>query len=207
MNLGRSQILRLLSGLLAVALTAAVVAGCGSDDDDGPSSEDVPAGAVASVGDVQVSKQDLAAQVAVLKRMQRGNDAGGMGKAAMRSQLETQALASLLTREAIEQEAADRGIEVSPAEVRKSFLASSSRQFKNKRELKRFLGGQSVQELVAQLRLQQLSQRISDQVSEKAGGGKKGAKAAKEFQQEFQKRWQDRTACAEGYTAPGCATD
>jgi hypothetical protein len=194
--------LRLPYGLLAVALASAVIAGCGSDDsDDAPSSADVPAGAVATVGDEQIGKQDLAAQVAVLKRAQRGGD--GMGQ----KQLETQALAALLTRAAIEQEAADRGVEVSPAEVRKSFRSTSRDQFRTRKALRRFLGGQTEQDLIAQLRLQELSERIGEQISKEAGGGKEGAKAVKDFQQELQKRWQDRTACAKGYTAPGCSAD
>jgi hypothetical protein len=110
-------------------------------------------------------------------------------------------------REALEQEAADRDIEVSDAEVRQRWESASQGQFKTKKALRRFLGGQTEQDLLDQLRLQVLTERIHEQVGEQAGGGKKGAKAVREFQKDFQKRWQNRTACREGYAAAGCADD
>lgn len=201
---------RRLLALLAAALLAVVAIGCG-DGDDNASSDDVPSGSVATIGDVEISAQDLDDQVVVLARAQRsggssGNKGGDPSKAE-RKQLEAQALSTLLLREALEQEAADRNIEVTDAEVRERWEAASQGQFKTKKALQRFLGGQTEQDLLAQLRLQVLNERIHQQVSEQAGGGKKGAKAVAEFQKEFQKRWQDRTACAEGYTAAGCSDD
>jgi hypothetical protein len=198
---------RLLVALLAIAFSALVAVGCGGGDDgDSPSANDVPSGAVATVGDVEVSKQDLDEQVAVLVRAQGpqgGGEAADVSRE-LRDQLEAQALALLLMRQALEQEAADRDVEVSDAEVRERWEAASKSQFKTKRALKRFLGGQTERELLGQLRLQLLTERIHQQVSEEAGGGKQGAKAIREFQKEFLQRWQDRTACAEGYTASGC---
>lgn len=194
-----------LAALLAVALLGTVAIGCGGDDS--PSSDDVPSGAVATVDGVEISDQDLDEQVAALARAQRS--VGGAQKGAVtpqvRKQLQAQALSMLLLRQALEQEAADRGIEVSNAEVRARWEAASQGQFKTKKALQRFLGGQTERDIIAQLRLQTLTERINQQVSEQAGGGKQGAKAVKQFQKDFQQSLQDDTACAEGYTAAtGC---
>jgi hypothetical protein len=214
MDLGNPQVWRAarrLIALLVAALLTVVAIGCGGDDDSG--SGDVPSDSVATIGDTEISKGDLDDQVVVLARTQRssggspasGGDDGDEPSDAERKQLETQALSMLLLREALEQEAADRDIEVSDAEVEERWDAAIQAQFKTKKALKRFLGGQTEEALLAQLRLQVLTERIHKQVSEQAGGGKKSAKAVMEFQNEFQKRWQNRTACAEGYTAAGCS--
>jgi len=195
-----------LSLLVALAL-AVVLASCGGGDDgdDAPQAGDVPAGAVATVNGVEISNDDLDAQVAVLARAQRGKDK--KPSSAERKQLQAQALSTLLQRQALEQEAKDRGVKVTKAEVRKQWSSVSRSQFKTRKALRRFLGGQTLNDLLAQLRLQTLSERILQQVSEEAGGGKEGAKAAKEFQKEFQQRWQEQTACAKGFKAAGCADD
>jgi len=200
---------RRLAVLLAAALLAAP-AGCG-DDGDSPSSDDVPSGAVATVGETEISEAELDEQVDALVRAQRGS--GGNDDSAadappssqQREQLESQALSTLLQRQALEQEAADREIEVTPAEVRQRWEAASRGQFKTRKALRRFLGGQTERDLLAQLRLQVLAERVHQQVSEEAGGGKDGAKAVKQFQKDFQQRWSNRTACADGYTAAACA--
>jgi hypothetical protein len=194
----------LLAGCVVVA-----TAGCGGggSDEPPPRPPSVPAGAVAAVGDAGVSKRDLAAEVAALRRARIGdrpNRAGGRVRVG-REQLEAQALTALLMREALEQEAADRDIEVTRAEVRRRWRAASRRQFKTRRALRRFLGGQTENDLLDQLRMQQLSERIHAQVAEQAGGGKQGAKAVRAFQEDFQRRWRERTACAAGYAAAGCA--
>ena len=108
------------------------------------------------------------------------------------------ALSTLLLAAALEQEAKARGVEVSDAEVRKTWRGVAARQFKNKQQLRRFLGGQTVRDVLDQLRLQALNERVLADVSKQAGGGKEGKKAAKEFQEEFQRRWREKTACGKG---------
>jgi hypothetical protein len=194
-----------LAGFLAVSLVA-LVAGCGGGDDgDGGNAdrpESVPSGAVAVIGGEQIMSPELKRQIAILRRAQRGG--GKKLSAEQREQLASQALAQLLMRKALEQEAAERGVKVNKAEVRRDWRRTARQQFKTKQALRRFLGGQSVADVLAQLRLQALSEQILAQVSKEAGGGKDGAKAAKEFQAEFQKRWQEQTKCGAGYSAPGC---
>lgn len=120
------------------------------------------------------------------------------------AQLQQQALSTLLFAEATEQEAAERDIEVSEAEVLERWESVADAQFKTKKALRRFLGGQTEEDLLAQLRLQTLTERIHEQVSEEAGGGKKGARAIEEFQKDFQERWRERTGCSERYDN-GCS--
>jgi len=191
--------------LVATLLVVTVIGGCGGvDDGDKPRAEDIPSGAVAVVGETEVPKAALNRQIAMLARQQRQAN-GKAPTATERKQIASQALAQLLQREAIEQEAAERGIKVSKAEVRRTWNSTAKRQFKTKKALRQFLGGQTVADILVQLRLQVLSERIADRVSKEAGGGKEGAKAVKEFQKDFQKRWQDKTACSGDYAAPGCS--
>lgn len=209
---------RALVALLTAALLGGVAAGCGGNDDS-PNADDVPSGAVATIGDVEISSEDLDGQVDALARAQRGDGApanadGGPdpgtaeAEAAKqrRAQLEAQALSMLLQREALEQEAADRDIEASLADARARWEPVARRQFRTEKALKRFLGGQTERDLLDQLRLQILAERIDAQVSENAGDGKQGKLAVKKFRAEFRKRWQDGTTCANGYTATGCTT-
>ncbi len=199
---------RLFATLLAaVALsTVGLIAGCGGNDDGG-SSGDLDSGVVAKVGDKEIKEGDLNEQVDALVRA-RGRQAGGQSsEATARRQLRDQALTLLWMREAIEQEAADRGIEVSNAEVEQRWADVSGDQFKTKKAVRRFLGGQTQQDVLNQLRLQTLSERISQQVAEQAGGGKEGEQEVKRFQKEFRERWTERTACADGYAAAGCADE
>jgi parvulin-like peptidyl-prolyl isomerase len=200
---------RRVVALLAAALLALGATACGGGDDDdggGGGSSDVPSGAVATVGGAEISEKELDAQVAALARAQRGG--GDKPTPAVHKQLEAQALSSLLMRRALEQEAADRDIRVSRAEVRRRWRTISRSQFKTKKALRRFLGGQTERDLIEQLRLQTLTERIHEQVAKEAGGGKQGAKAVKEFQGDFEKRLQERTACRKAYAATaGCAGD
>ena len=199
--------MRRLPTLATVLALTATLASCGGGDDsdgDKPSASDVPESAVAVVGDAEISNSQLRRRVAALRRAQPQAAKGQQAAKPAQDQLEQQALSILLQGAAIEQEAADRGIEVSNAEVRKRWDAVAKSQFRNKKALRRFLGGQTKQDIVRQLRLQTLTERIHEQVSEEAGGGKKGAKAVQEFQKSFQERWRDRTACRDGQSAAGC---
>ena len=107
---------------LVAALLAVLAIGCGGGDDGGdkPQAEDVPSGAVAVVGETEVPKTALDRQIAMLVRQQRRAN-GKAPTAAEREQIASQALAQLLQREAIEQEAAERGVKVSKAAVRRTW--------------------------------------------------------------------------------------
>lgn len=193
---------------VAVALTAAFAfSACGDD-----SSSEVPDDAVAVIGDTEISTDQLDERVAALRRAQPkptkqqrqliANDRTVRAQA--EQQLKDQALSTLLQAQALEQEAADRDIEVDEADVRARWNAIASKQFRTKRALRTFLGGQTEDEIIEQLRLQTLAERIDAQVAEQAGGGKKGEQAVKRFREEFRTRWQDDTTCRDGIDAAGC---
>jgi hypothetical protein len=200
-----------LSARACLAVTAIVVAvglaACGGDDGDEPAAQDIPQDAVAVVGDAQIPKPALQRQIAALRRAQAG--AAEQRKrpetAPPKEQIERQALSSLVLAAALEQEAAERGIEVSAAEVRERWRTAVADQFQTKRALRRFLRGQTQRDVLEQLRLQVLTERIQAQISEQAGDGKQGAAAVKEFERSFQERWQQRTACRDGGASNLCS--
>jgi SurA N-terminal domain len=198
---------RLLVALLALVLALGAAA-CGGDDgaggggdgnggDGGASAADVPGGAVATVGDEEITEEQLDTRVTALRRSQP------KGAKPSREQLEQQALAALLQAAWLEQEAKERDVRVSNAAIERRWTRAAEAQFPNERALRRFLGGQTKRDLLYQLRLQALTERIHQQIREEAGEGN-GDKAVEEFQREFQKRWQDRTGCREGYVVSGC---
>jgi hypothetical protein len=186
-----------LSKLLTVTIVALLAGGglaaCGGGD----SSNDVPEGSVAIVGDTEITRAELQDRVAALRRVQKASGGSGQQVSTSAKALKEQALSTLLLAAALEQEAKERGVEVSDAEVRKTWDGVAAKQFKNKKQLQRFLGGQSEQDILDQLRLQALNERVLADVSEEAGGGKKGARAAQEFQKKFQQRWREKTTCGE----------
>ncbi|MEX1141512.1 MAG: SurA N-terminal domain-containing protein [Thermoleophilaceae bacterium] len=183
-----------LGAVLALVLVAI---GCSGDDGDGGSSGDVPEGAVATVDGEEISRERLDDQVEALQRAQRG----GPSKLD-RKQVEQQALATLLQTEWLEQEADERGIEVDMAEVRARWRSAARDQFKTKKALRRFLGGQTEADVLRQLRLQTLTEKIHEDIRANADGNPD--RAVKRFQRELQQRASESTACREGYDAPGC---
>lgn len=188
---------------IALLLAAGGLASCGGDDSSG---QDVPEGSVAVVGDTEITRAELQDRIAALRRVQKASSSGGQQVAGAKA-LQQQALSTLLLAAALEQEAKERGVEVSDAEVRKTWDSVAAKQFKNKKQLQRFLGGQSEQDVLDQLRLQALNERVLANVSEQAGGGKKGERAAREFQKEFQQRWREKTSCGEGQQAAALCGD
>lgn len=192
---GRAATGRLaLAALLALALLGA---GCGGDDDS-PSSADVPEGAVATVDGEEISEQRLDEEVEAVKRAQSRGGASKLDE----EQLEQQALISLLQTEWLEQEAEKRGIEVSMGQVSRRWRSAAREQFKTKKAMRRFLGGQTEEDVLRQLRLQALTAQIHQDIRDNADGDPD--KAVERFQQELQESAQGATACREGYDAPAC---
>jgi hypothetical protein len=179
---------------VSTALAVAAIAGCGGGDDETARPSEVPSGSVAVVGDAQITKRELDRRVATLTRA-----AGRRSSGTDRRQLQSQALSVLLRENAIEQEAAERGVTVDPREVRRRWNSARRAQFANRKAVRRFLGGQTEQDLLRQLRLQLLTERIHDQIREDDGDA-----AVERFQRDLQQRWTDRTACNQRYSALGC---
>jgi len=167
------------------------LAACGEDDGGGPPhASDVPRGAVAVVGDQQITKAQLGGRVAALRRAQRNGDKQTA------AQLEQQAVALLLQETTLEQEGRDRGVNVTDVEVRQR-LAGAKTQFRDRRAYRRFLGNQTEADLLVQLRVQMLSDKIAEAAREDGAN-------PKQVTEDMQRRWRDRTACAKGYAAASC---
>jgi hypothetical protein len=182
---------------LACAATLALgAAACGGGDDE-TGDETVPNGVVAVVGDREVGNAELREQ---LEASRRAHSRGGAKPT--RKQLEQQALAALLQRKWLEQEAERRGVEVSDAEVRKRWRAIARQQFRTRGQLRRFLGGQTADDVVAQLRVQALSDAIEQDVRREADGNPD--QAVKQFRRRFDRERLEATECRDGYSAPGC---
>lgn len=175
---------------VTLAALAFALAACGGDDGGEPEASDVPDGAVAVVGDEEISADRLRREFAALQRAQSRN-----AKPA-RAQLENQALSQLLLRESIAREAAQLDVEVTAAEVRRRF-AAAKRQFPSKRAYRRFLGKQSEADLRRQLHDQMLTEAVLEQI---AGEGGDQTKALRRLQ----RKWSAETACAEGNLVSGC---
>ena len=182
--------------LACTAILAAGAPACGGDDDNG----EIPDGAVAVVGDRTVSEEAVDSQVAAIRRAQTG----GAAARPDRKKLEQQALAVLLQREWLQQEAERRGVEVNDADVRRRWRAAVRDQFPTKKALQAFLGRQTEADVIGQLRLQALSEAIEQDIRGKAKGNPE--QAVKRFRKQFNRRQQQATHCQEGYTAAGCDT-
>jgi SurA N-terminal domain len=194
---------------LTLACAAALTgAGCGDDDGNGGgggdgngssgSSADLPSNVVATVGDQEITKAELRRRVAALERAQPRL----VGRAA-RKGLQQQAVTVLLQQAWLEQEAAEQGVEVTNAQVRRRWEDASKDQFKTKQALRQFLGRQKLADLLFQLRIQALTEAVSaEAIGDRTG--KDAAKASADFQTDFQERWKDETTCADAQMVPLC---
>jgi hypothetical protein len=116
-----------------------------------------------------------------------------------RQQPRAKPVSQLPTRKVLEREAADRGIEVTDAEVGKRWEAA--RKDGTERSLQPYAGGQKKGPLFELLRLQILTERIQAQIFKQAGGGEKGATAVQRY---FLDRWRNGVRCTVDHTAAGC---
>jgi hypothetical protein len=183
----------LRSSVMPMAATTMLLAigSCGGGDEPAtPDAADIPAGAVALVGDEPVTKRQLRERLAALRRGQRDETEQSV------RQLRQQALALLLQETALEQEAADLDVVVPEAQVRKR-VGQARRQFKSERQFRRFLGGQTEADLVAQLRMQSLAERVAEE-SDGEGSGSRSLEV-------LRRQWREQTVCRAGYLVSGCS--
>jgi hypothetical protein len=184
--------LRRISTVLACAGIAMAATGCGDDSDDEtrkPDPSTIPPRAVALVGDQPISKAEIDRRVATLRQGQRGSKPSP-------EQARQQALDLLIQRATLEQEAAERGVTVTEAEIDRRVKRARA-QFPTDRGFKRFLGGQTLEDFRFQLRNQALSDAITDQAAED-GDDSEG------LMEDVRKRWRAKTVCRGGYVAIAC---
>jgi hypothetical protein len=168
---------RALAPVLIAALAVSLGA-CGGDDDDPP---EISQRVVDTARAQKVSEAQLAARVDALRRA-TPDDSGTPD-----SQLQRQAVDDLVRARRLERAARQRGIAVSDAEVRARWESSVRDQFPTKEALDRFLGEQTVDDVIYQLRLQELSSRIQDRIRRKVGK-QRAAAAIKRFERQLQQQ-------------------
>jgi foldase protein PrsA len=183
-----NKAVRLITALCALALTAALVAGCGG----------VPGNAVAQVDGESIPKTDFDHWAGVVtksgaqnasvpdppdyakcvadRRKTTPKPAKGQPKvtdAQLKSQckqqydaLRNQVVGLLVSYKWIQGEADEQGIKVSDAEVKKSFDAQKKQNFPKDADFKKFLeqSGQSQEDILLRVKLDLLSQKIRDKV-------------------------------------------
>jgi len=179
--------------LVALALGAAVFAGCGSD---------VPAGAVAKVGDATITQDEFDKWLATAAK---GNAQGASAAVpdppdfekcaaakaktpvpkgqkkptddALKKQckseydaLEKEVMQFLIQAEWVQQEAADQDIKVSDAQIKKSFEDQKKQAFPNDKQYKQFLtsSGMTEDDILFRVKLDQLQQKLTQKVTEDA---------------------------------------
>jgi foldase protein PrsA len=184
-----------LLSLLVLGLGAALVTGCGSSDD-------VPSGAVAKVGDEEISQEDFDKW---LKTAVSGQAQGGPAVvpdppeftkcvAAKRDQpvpkgqekpagpalkkqceqeydtLKSEVMRFLIQAEWVEQEAAEQGVDVSNASVRKSFEDQKKTAFPTDKAYEEFIrtSGMTEEDILFRVKLNELQQKLTQKVTEDA---------------------------------------
>ena len=109
----------------------------------------------------------------------------------------------MLQRKWLEREAERRGVEVDESAVRRSWRATVRNQFPTRKALRRFLGRQTEEDVLGQLRVQALSEAIERDVRANADGDP--AKAVEEYRERFQRESRKATNCRDDLEAPGCS--
>jgi foldase protein PrsA len=183
----------LFAGLLTVG--AAAIVACGSSDS-------VPSGAVATVGDEEITQEEFDKW---LKTAVSGQAQGGeavvpdppqftkciaakkeaplpkgqkqQSDAALKKQcqqeydtLKREVMLFLIQAEWVEQEAAEQGVEVSDASVRKSFEDQKKQAFPTEKAYNEFIktSGMSEEDILFRVKLNELQQKLTQKVTEDA---------------------------------------
>ncbi len=105
-------------------------------------------------------------------------------------------------------EAAQLGINLSEASVKRHFDHIRAEQFPHRREFRKFLrnSGQTIADLLLRVRLNILSQAIQKQVVATANGANAKQRALSEFVNSFKARWQSQTVCVKAFTVLDCGS-
>jgi hypothetical protein len=103
-------------------------------------------------------------------------------------------------------EAKDLNVQVSDAQVRRSFDRIRRQQFPKRGEFTSFLrsSGQTVADLLFRVRLMLLSGRIQHQIIAAQHGARAQEEALTRFVREFKTKWRAQTYCATQYAVEDC---
>ena len=186
--------LKLLLSLVATALGAAVIAGCGND---------LPPGAVAKVGDTTISQDEFDKWLStavkgqaqggtavvpdppdyskcVAAKQKTSSPEGSQGKqseSSLKKQCKTEyetlkkeVMQFLIQAEWVQQEADKQDVKVSDAAVRKSFDDQKKQAFPNEKAYQKFLStnGMSEADILFRVKLDQLQQKLTQKITDDA---------------------------------------
>ena len=115
----------------------------------------------------------------------------------------------LLSSDWVIGEAAQLGVNVSEAAVKRHFDHIRAEQFPHRREFRKFLrnSGQTIADLLLRVRLNILSQAIQKHVLAAANGAEAKQRALSEFIKSFKARWQSQTVCVKAFTVLDCGSN
>jgi hypothetical protein len=181
-----------LSIAAIILLIGCVAGGCGGSG--GLSPDEIPDGDVAMVHETtpameEISSSQLRHAVAIA-RAQSKNPGH-----ASRTELEKEALSSLLDQAWLMGEAEERGITVTDQEVKQEFQRLKSANFKSAKDYTSFLrrSGFTQTDVNERVKLQILSTAVQKEIADESPGHKKQAFTT--FVGEYTNRWRDRTVC------------
>lgn len=120
--------------------------------------------------------------------------------------MQKEVLGFLISSDWVKSEAVDRGISISPEEVRKSFDRVRHLEFHRRRAFERFLhnSGQTVADLLYRVELNLLSERIAKSVMAGHRGASGKRRALSRFVKAFKAKWRPQTYCASEYAVADC---
>ena len=186
---------RLIFVLVAVGAAALVTSGCGND---------VPAGAVAKVGDSTIDKAEFdkwlatatqgtaqggaaaapdpendfeeCAQSIVSQPVPQGSETPSEADARKQckdqyEQLKDEVMQFLIQAQWVQQEAEEQGVEVTDAEVKRSFEDQKRQAFPKERDYQEFLesSGMSEEDILFRVRLDTLQNKLTQKITEDEG--------------------------------------
>ena len=152
---------------------------------------DIPAGAVATVGEASIPKSDFEHWATAASTAQRSLS---------ESKVRDQAMEFLISSEWLRQEAQRRGITATPEEVRAEFNRQRRQSFPKDSDYRKFLStsGQTEDDFLYRVKLSVLTNKLQ----EMAGQDNMALDA---FVAGYEKRYRAATWCATGYVIDRCA--
>jgi foldase protein PrsA len=173
---------RLLPVLCALAVVAS---GCGG----------MPGNVVAEVDGEPIKKAAFDHWMQIASKSGQGTE----------EQRRDQVMQFLVQHEWVKGEAADLGVKVSDAEVRRSYDQQKEQSFPQDADFRRFLreSGQTEEDLLLQVRVDLLTNGITEKVVEGERQSEQ-QRVLQEFGERFQRRWRERTTCRDQYATSLC---
>jgi hypothetical protein len=180
---------------------AAITGGAGASSQAKPASG--AGAAVATVEATPIAQATFAHWLAITAALsgQRGRDASASNTA-----LKDRVMGFLITGEWLLGEAAAQGVDISEAAAHKRLQETQKTQFKQPRELQRYLAEnhETTADLLLRVKLELIESAIARKVTAAKHTAAERKAALASFQAQFQGKWKAKTSCAAGYVTSDC---